>query len=642
MNKKFQYLILKIITSLLLSHAFSSTLYSQCNFKTIGCGFRHTIAIDQNGKLWAWGKNEYGQLGTGDFQDYNRPVLVSSDTNWVLVSAKGNFSLALKRDGSVWATGFNEYGQLGIGSDRTKGQLTRVSSNVKFKYISTSENGSAAVGEDGSLYLWGYFTMSYLGRNSDTIHRPFRLNFPNEWDKIEPSSDLEPTFIGLKKDGTIWSWGRNNFYKLGLGMSFIDTTIKIPIRINLNAKIVKIQNGPYSCLALTSDGSLYSWGDNPYGELGNNQFYEPNLTPKIVGKPSEWKDCASSGIYTPNSAGVKKDGTLWLWGSGEHSQYNDPEKKRSNVPEQIGILNHWNNCYLGWQVCFASDQTFNLYAWGESVTGKLGLGSLGKANKPTSLCCTPIRSVIDTSICMTDTFVLNGKKYHQGRSNGLDSLKSIQGCDSVVVINVKFIQVDSTLYYDTACYNDRIIINGMELTKDRPSANISLKKQGILSCDSIVTVLFHFTDSLFVNDSIFNENNESKIKITPVGGTPPYSQLWSTGETSNTIVVNNKDTYQLTVTDSRGCSFVKVYYFGINSNSMDDFIPITYYIKDQYLNVVSELFLEKIELYSIMGQRHISVSPQENRLYLGDRKNTIWICKLTTTDNRMKVFKFFY
>lgn len=629
------------ILTLCLIISKSLYLHSQCNFQSIDCGLRHTIAIAHDGTLWAWGSNNYGELGTGDFQDYNRPVLVNSDTNWFMVSATGEFSLALKRDGSIWSTGLNYSGQLGIGSDRTKGTFTKVSGNTKFKYISTSEHGSIAVAEDGSLFAWGYLPRNFTGRNSDSIHRPLKLNLSNDWEKIEASPDQTANFIGLKRDGSVWSWGRNTNYKLGIGLIKVDSLINTPTRIPLNSNIMKIQNGPTSCLALSVDGSLWSWGDNLNGELGNNEYYEPNLTPKLVGKVNEWKDCAT-GVYMSTSGGVKKDGTLWLWGDGGASLFNDPLKKRSNIPEQIGVQTNWTKCFLGWQVSFAIDQNSNLYAWGESIRGKLGLGLMQNVKKPTNLCCPTIQSNLDSTVCDLDTFVLNGKKYYPGKSNGTDSLISIQGCDSIVLIKIKFTSRDSTQYFDTACYNDKIIINGISITRDDPTATISLKKQGKVFCDSIVSIIFHFTDSLYVADSIYSENNEFKINITPIGGTSPYRFSWSTGDSLSIISINNKDTYHLTVTDHRGCTFFKSYFFGISADSYDPIKPINFYIKENYLVVDSEFDILQMDLYSLMGERHYSQYLIDKRVYLGEPKNSIWICRITTVDEKIKKIKFFH
>jgi len=97
-------------------------------FVSVAGGRAHSLALKRGGSLWAWGSNEYGQLGLGDRDDRNRPTRIGGDSDWAAVAAEYEHTLALKRDGSLWAWGYNYHGQLGLGDAKDRRRPTRIPS----------------------------------------------------------------------------------------------------------------------------------------------------------------------------------------------------------------------------------------------------------------------------------------------------------------------------------------------------------------------------------------------------------------------------------------------------------------------------------------------------------------------------------
>ena len=180
----------------------------------VSAGEHHSIALKNDGTVWAWGNNDYGQLGDGTKTDSNVPVQVSGLSDVAAITAGGYHCIALKSDSTVWTWGWNAYGQLGDGS--TANSVTPVRS-TRLSSISAITGG-------------GYHSLA------------------------------------LKSDGVIWAWGRNNYGQLGDGTTNDRTT---QVQVVKLSKIAFIAGGKTHSVALKSDGTVWAWGYNVFGQLGN-------------------------------------------------------------------------------------------------------------------------------------------------------------------------------------------------------------------------------------------------------------------------------------------------------------------------------------------------------------------------------------
>jgi hypothetical protein len=231
---------------------------------------RHSLAVKTDGSVWAWGDNEFGALGDGTTNDRHVPVQVSGlgpGSGFIAVAA-GNFhSLALKSDGSLWGWGWNVYGQLGDGTTVDRLAPVQVSgagpgSNVVA--IAKGVDHGMAVKRDGTILTWGSNQFGQLGDGTAVWRQS-----PVVVSGSGPGSDYVAIgaghyhSFGVKRDGTLWSWGDNSESQLGDGTTTDRTS---PVQVPGLTGVIAAAGGYYHSLALKNDGTVWSWGDNDEGQ----------------------------------------------------------------------------------------------------------------------------------------------------------------------------------------------------------------------------------------------------------------------------------------------------------------------------------------------------------------------------------------
>ena len=321
-------------------------------WKYFAAGYHHTLAICNEGKLWAWGRNNQGQLGLGDTTNRRAPVEVpmpaTAGAEWLAVAAGENFTVALCGDGILWSWGNNAFGQLGIGSTTGTGDR-RVEPEKVF-----------AAGVSG-----------------------------NTWTHIAVGSYH---VVAAREDGSLWAWGHNHGVGIGHtgipivgGVLFITepTEIPLPAELASAAEWKSIAVGAYSTFALCGDGDLWAWGLNGRGQLGlgniiSGPFADIRTSPERVGLPGEWDDVAVGYTHT---LGLRYDGTLWAWGYNRFGQLGIGS---TNVHEASPTLvdanvspNEWISLAAGYDHTLAVLDDGTLWAWGDNEFGQLGKGVTG-------------------------------------------------------------------------------------------------------------------------------------------------------------------------------------------------------------------------------------------------------------------------
>ena len=146
------------------------------NYLMVSAGNAHSLGVKSDGTLWAWGRNEDGELGDGTITNRHSPVQIGSDTTWAMVSAGSVHSLAVKSDGTLWAWGYNKYGQLGAGTATDRYSPVQIGSDTTWAMVSASQLHSLAVKSDGTLWAWGHNEDGELGDETTTDrHSPVNL-----------------------------------------------------------------------------------------------------------------------------------------------------------------------------------------------------------------------------------------------------------------------------------------------------------------------------------------------------------------------------------------------------------------------------------------------------------------------------------
>jgi alpha-tubulin suppressor-like RCC1 family protein len=341
----------------------------------ISAGSWHALALKSDGSLWAWGFNDYGQLGNGtsgwnNFR--NTPVMTGTSTDWTAVSAGGYHTTALKSDRSLWAWGDNDFGQLGNDTTTDSSVPVRVGTDTNWTAISAGYYHTLALKSDGSLWAWGHNDYGQLGDNT-IINRktPVRVAGSSaNWKAV--SAGIYHT-LALKTDGTLWAWGDNGYGQLGDGT---DINRKIPVQVGTDNDWLAVSAGNVHSLALKSDGTLWAWGGNNYGQIGDNTTIAKNA-PVRRGTDNKWKTISAGNAH---SLALKSDGTLWTWGSNNYGQLGDGTRTNHTSPVQAGSDTSWTAISAGGYYTTALKSNGSPWAWGDNGYGQIGDGTNGRDN----------------------------------------------------------------------------------------------------------------------------------------------------------------------------------------------------------------------------------------------------------------------
>jgi alpha-tubulin suppressor-like RCC1 family protein len=274
-------------------------------WKQISRGYDGQAGIKTDGTLWTWGRGDLGSLGDNTLVDKSSPVqTVAGGTNWKQVSVGVQFSHAIKTDGTLWTWGRNDYGSLGDGTETRRSSPVQIAGTT-WKQVSNGRYITTAVKTDGTLWGWGY---NYYGQVGDgtTTYRSSPVQIAGGGTNWKLTSTCWYLSAAIKTDGTLWTWGDNYLGALGDG-----TTENKYTPVQVAGTIWKqVAVGGYYGTAIKTDGTLWAWGMNDTGQLGDGTSVSKSTPVQIPG--TTWKQVAS-GYFS--SGAIKTDGTLWTWGA---------------------------------------------------------------------------------------------------------------------------------------------------------------------------------------------------------------------------------------------------------------------------------------------------------------------------------------
>ncbi|MBC5836278.1 T9SS type A sorting domain-containing protein, partial [Flavobacterium sp. F372] len=260
------------------------TQVGTANWKAISASDRHVVGIQTNGTLWAWGRNDYNQVGNNTCcNDVLAPVQISTDTDWASIDTSiWGYTMALKTNGTLWGWGMNQ-GAFGDSGTTSLPVPTQLSTDTDWAEISTLGVQILMLKTNGTLWVFGGGGTGALGLGSGvtTTFIPLQVGTDN-WKSIAGGFF---TSFAVKTDGTLWVWGRNDGGQLGLG----DTTNRnIPTQIGTDTNWAKVITGRDHTIAIKNDGTSYAWGYNNYASttLGTfvpaESYYTPILLPTAM------------------------------------------------------------------------------------------------------------------------------------------------------------------------------------------------------------------------------------------------------------------------------------------------------------------------------------------------------------------------
>lgn len=310
------------------------------NVQAVAGGY-HTLVLKSDGSVWAWGDNKYGQLGDGTNNDSNVPIkVVGLPENIITVSAGLYNTMALTEGGQVYCWGFNHWGQLGNGNraDKTVPSLTTFDGGYPFyaKEISMGYDYSVAISTLDVLTTWGRNWNHQLGsrRNitgedtRDCVDYPEYAYVRGNWQAEKVSAGCNHT-IGLTLNGALITWGNNSYGELGVSGGNI---------INENSNLMTeyepfkdISAGNFFTLALSKDGTIFAWGENSHGQLGNNSINnkdEPVIIDNII-------NIKSISAGQKHVVALAEDGDLYVWGSNRDGELGDGTNEDRHLPYKL-------------------------------------------------------------------------------------------------------------------------------------------------------------------------------------------------------------------------------------------------------------------------------------------------------------------
>jgi alpha-tubulin suppressor-like RCC1 family protein len=289
-------------------------------------------AIKYDGTLWVWGNNNNGQLGRNTLVNASSPVqTVSGGTDWRNVSLGTTHSSAIKTNGTLWTWGYNANGQLGRNNIlAASSPVQTVAGGTNWCFVSAGQFITAAIKIDGTLWLWGRNTQSNLGTN-DLISRSSPVQTVaggTNWRTVSVAG-VTGASTAIKTDGTLWVWGYNGQGSLGTNNTVRYSSPVQTVAGGTNWR--SVSTGSFISSAIKTDGTLWVWGDNAAGQLGNNTIINSSSPIQTISGGTNWKSACSQG----NSIGaIKTDGTLWMWGCNGAGQLGTNNIITSSSPVQ--------------------------------------------------------------------------------------------------------------------------------------------------------------------------------------------------------------------------------------------------------------------------------------------------------------------
>jgi alpha-tubulin suppressor-like RCC1 family protein len=352
-----------------------------------------TIALDdvfvspdafRQGNLLTSGSNPFGQLGVNNTTNRSTPVTTfAGGTNWKQVAC-GNatfFTAAIKTDGTLWTWGYNGLGQLGINNTTTPicTPVTTFAGGTNWKQVACNNNHIAAIKTDGTLWVWGYNNQGHLGINNTTNRSTPVTTFAGgtNWKQVACGQNH---IAAIKTDGTLWTWGANFDGNIGINADNTNTRCTPVTTFAGGTNWKQVACGNRHTTAIKTDGTLWLWGQNTNGQLGINNTTQ-RLTPvtTFVGG-TNWKQVACGYQHT---AAIKTDGTLWTWGLNNIGQIGDNTIiNRSTPVTTFAGGTNWKQVANGNLHTAAIKTDGTLWNWGLNSYGELGVNNTTNRSTP--------------------------------------------------------------------------------------------------------------------------------------------------------------------------------------------------------------------------------------------------------------------
>ncbi|MCB1202810.1 MAG: S8 family serine peptidase [Verrucomicrobiae bacterium] len=344
---------------------------TQTNWVSMGAGFSNSGGKTADGSLWAWGGNVSGQLANGlvGTSPTMSPQRFGTENQWESIDFGNSHVVALRLDGSIWVAGDS----FGFSGAEPRALSRAADPGSSWMLLSGTTHSFQAVRQDGTLWHWGRASSGQFGNGGLSDRSTLtQTGTDTDWDSVETGGHtLGSTFtLALKTDGTLKAAGSNTYGQLGIGTT---TSSSFFVTVDPSSGPVwdSVAVGSYFGMGIRNDGTLWGWGLNSNGQLGLGNSASPQLLPVKVGAATNWSAISCGSSF---AAGIRSDGSLWAWGSNFSGQVGDGTTTSRNSPVQIGGDFDWVRVVCGASHALALKADGSLWAWGSNSLGQLGVG----------------------------------------------------------------------------------------------------------------------------------------------------------------------------------------------------------------------------------------------------------------------------
>ena len=294
-------------------------------------------ARDYNYQYWSWGSNYYGPLGHNNRTDYSSPVQVPG-TNWSKIHKTFPNEISTvsagKDDGTLWTLGYNGYGQLGQNNVVNYSSPVQVPGTTWSDAVLTRSIAWIATKTDGTLWAWGRGYYGQTGLNNNISYSsPVQIGSSTDWatGRFKIAGDSPSAARAIKTDGTLWAWGYNNNGTLGQNQA---ASMQISSPVQIPGTTWRSVSCSYNNMAVATktDGTLWVWGDNNDGMLGLNSQTDYS-SPKQIGSATNWSSAVVAGEKMGGA--IKTTGECWVWGQNNKGQLGQNTTTFYSSPVQI-------------------------------------------------------------------------------------------------------------------------------------------------------------------------------------------------------------------------------------------------------------------------------------------------------------------
>lgn len=383
-------------------------------------------ALTTGNAIWVWGINSYGQLGQNNTVNRSSPVQVGALTTWSKLNSCGNGGAAIKNDGTLWVWGVNYSGKLGDSSTVNKSSPVQVGTDTNWASCVGGQNTTSALKTDGTFWTWGKMDNGYSGYGPTNMSAssPVQVGQNITWTKLKTGVTGKniPAF-GRPKNPQLWMWGSGSFGKLGKNNT---TSYSSPVQVGANTNWAYISTGASvnsHTLATKTDGTLWAWGKNNAGQLGQGDTIARS-SPTQVGALTTWRSVSVGQYFSVvEKVGPGTGNTLWAFGENYYGTLGDGT--RSNRYSPVLVLNSYNS---GTPSCgkFHTTASFNgrVNSWGRNNAGQLGDNTRNSRSQPVQTYGTPVDARWVVAANFATAAVTNSGKLYTWGDGGQGKLAS--------------------------------------------------------------------------------------------------------------------------------------------------------------------------------------------------------------------------